>query len=84
MAEFLQPSQVSISPSIDTRRLAEFAYLQVGLADIMHLECAHGYGCEYFVTEDQDFLDNKESIAQAYSLKAVRLKEFTDILASAK
>ncbi|MFN5946757.1 MAG: hypothetical protein ACK5ZG_08135 [Phycisphaerae bacterium] len=84
MGEFLKPNQLSITAQVDTRRLAQFAYLQVGLADILHLECAHGYGCEYFVTEDQDFLDNKESIAQAYSIKPVRLKEFTDILASTK
>jgi len=82
MAEFLQPSQLSIASRVDTRRLAEFAYLQVGLADIMHLECANGYGCELFVTEDRDFLDNAPAIQNAYQLKVLTLEEVTSNLKS--
>lgn len=84
MAEFLQPKQISIASRVDTRRLAEFAYLQVGLADILHLECANGYGCEFFVTEDQDFIENATAIRDAYQLQILRLDDITKKLASVR
>lgn len=82
MAEFLQPKHLSIASRVDTSRLAEFAYLQVGLADILHLECAHGYGCEFFVTEDKDFIDNALAIKYAYQLQVLSLDDITKKLAS--
>ncbi|MBD3284898.1 PIN domain-containing protein, partial [candidate division WOR-3 bacterium] len=41
-----------------------YAYLQVGLSDIMHILLAHHLGCKFFATWDQDFARVKEYIEE--------------------
>lgn len=77
---FIQPPTPSISPTdVDRRKRAvELAYIQVGLADIFHLEAAKGLGCEVFVTNDSDFLDLAALVQELYGLEVKRPVQFAE------
>jgi hypothetical protein len=55
-----------------------FAYLQMGLADILHVMAARHLGCTYIASFDSDFLQNKRHIEEGAKLRLLSSPE--DIL----
>ncbi|MBN2380481.1 PIN domain-containing protein [candidate division WOR-3 bacterium] len=53
------------------REAFEYAYLQVGLADIIHILAAHHLGCSYIATFDSDFERVKNIIKEMLNIEVI-------------
>lgn len=51
--------------------LSKYAFLQVGVADALHLLAAHKLGCQYFFTTDEDFHRTREDIKSDFGIEVL-------------
>jgi predicted nucleic acid-binding protein len=62
----------------DIQIAVNLAYMQVGLADIMHLLVSKHLGCKYFVTLDSDFQRVRDAIMDSLGIEVLFRDEVLD------
>jgi hypothetical protein len=72
-------SGFSIGPKNEDIVLA-LSYVQMGLADILHLLVAQHLGCHYFATLDGDYARNRELVSRKLGLEVLFKEEVRKVL----
>lgn len=60
--------------------LRDYAYIQFGLADTLHLKAAQSLNCTHFATRDIDFTETKTEIKNDFNLVVLTIDDLIDLL----